>query len=78
MQLSELKKPTPIQITDEERRLMLDWAEKHGKCVRQRNVHSDTTKDRAGPLPETAYEVTETVEAVAFEYHVREGSRRGR
>ena len=57
---------------------MLDWAEKHGKCVRQRNVCSDTMKDRAGTLPETAYEVTETAEAVAFEYHVREGSRRGR
>jgi hypothetical protein len=57
---------------------MLDWAEKHGKCVRQRNVCSDTMKDRAGTLPETAYEVTETAKAVAFEYHVREGSRRGR
>jgi len=41
---------------------------KHGKCVRQRNVRSDTTKDRAGTLPETAYKVTETAEAVAFEY----------
>lgn len=63
IQLSELPefiKPTPIQITDDERRLMLDWAEKHGKYVRQRSLRSDTTRNRARTLPETAYEVTET------------------
>ena len=34
--------------------LCLIGEEKHGKCVRQRNVRSDTTKELAGTLPETA------------------------
>ena len=36
------------------------WAKRFGKCVRQRNVRQDNTKDRAGTLPLNLYE-TQTV-----------------
>jgi hypothetical protein len=35
---------------------MRSWANRHGKCVRQRNVRQDNTKDRAGTLPINLYE----------------------
>ncbi|XP_020912104.1 uncharacterized protein LOC110249856 [Exaiptasia diaphana] len=51
--------PSQVLSRNEEAK-MRAWAKRHGKCVRQRNVRQDNTKDRSGTLPLNLYE-TETV-----------------
>ena len=36
--------------------LMRNWANTHGKCVRQRTVRQETTKYKAGTLPLNMYQ----------------------
>ena len=36
--------------------LMRNWANTHGKCVRQRTVQQETTKYKAGTLPLNMYQ----------------------
>lgn len=57
---AEIPRPIGETISRNDEAEMRFWAKRHGKCVRQRNVRQDNTKDRAGTLPLNLYE-TETV-----------------
>ena len=42
-----------LLMSPEDKELMRKWARDHGKCVRQRTVRQETTKYKAGTLPDT-------------------------
>ncbi|CAG2208952.1 unnamed protein product [Mytilus edulis] len=63
-----INKPKSANMTESDKQLMIRWAEKHGKCVRQRTVKGDNTKDKAGTLPEVAYELTERQNQLDFNF----------
>ncbi len=56
----KIAKPTLQTVTRNEEAEMCHWAKMHGKCVRQRTVRQDNTKDGAGTLPLNLYE-TDTI-----------------
>ncbi|CAB4020104.1 Hypothetical predicted protein [Paramuricea clavata] len=56
-----IPKPLPQILSRNEEAQMRLWAKRHGKCVRQRNVRQDNTKDRAGTLPINLYECETTL-----------------
>ena len=51
--LSHLK--ADDNLTKQQQSEMLEWANEHGRCVRQRSVRQETTKFKAGTLPLNMY-----------------------
>ena len=45
-----------MQMSIDDMETMRQCAREHGKCVRQRTVHQETTKYKAGTLPLNMYE----------------------
>ena len=55
-------------ISSADQDLMRNWANTHGKCVRQRTVRQETTKYKAGTLPLNMYQTaTHQGERLEFE-----------
>lgn len=50
-----LKQNLPV-MSSADQDLMRNWANTHGKCVRQRTVRQETTKYKAGTLPLNIYQ----------------------
>ena len=58
----------PMEVSQADQTLMREWAQEHGKAVRQRTVRQCTTKHTAGTLPLNIYEKESPIgERVTFE-----------
>ena len=58
----------PKEMSQADQTLMREWAQEHGKAVRQRTVRQCTTKHNAGTLPLNMYEKELPIgERVTFE-----------
>lgn len=58
----------PKEMSQADQTLMREWAQEHGKAVRQRTVRQCTTKHTAGTLPLNMYEKELPIgERVTFE-----------
>ena len=58
----------PEEMSQADQTLMREWAQEHGKAVRQRTVRQCTTKHNAGTLPLNMYEKELPIgERVTFE-----------
>jgi len=58
----------PKEMSQVDQTLMREWAQEHGKTVRQQTVRQSTTKHNAGTLPVNMYEKELAIrERVTFE-----------
>ena len=58
----------PMEMSQADQTLMREWAQEHGKAVRQRTIRQCTTKHNAGTLPLNMYEKELPIgERVTFE-----------
>ena len=53
----------PVNLSVEDTASLLEYRSRFGRCVRQRTVRGDTTKERPGNLPQYMYKRTIDVDA---------------